>query len=81
MLMLQENFDILATSLSILHNYLDCSIKLFSDPHLAKFLDTSTKPFFPCSVKAERNITISSFDVYSGIFKISGKRRRPIIAS
>jgi len=43
-----RNFDILATSLSVLHNYFNGSIKLFSD--LTKFLDTiifrySAKPF------------------------------------
>jgi len=39
-----KNFDILATSLSLLHNYFDGLIKLFSD--LAKFLDISAKLFF-----------------------------------
>jgi len=34
-----KNFDNLATSLSILHNYFDSSTKLFSDLYLAKFLD------------------------------------------
>jgi len=33
--------------LSILHNYFNEPIKLFSDLYAAKFLDTSTKPFFP----------------------------------
>jgi len=41
-----RNFNILATSLSILHNCFDSSIKLFSDMSLAKFLDTSTKTVF-----------------------------------
>jgi len=46
-----KSFDILAillASLSILHNYFDDLTKLFSDLYLAKFLDTSSKPFFPC---------------------------------
>jgi len=36
--------------LSILYNYFDNygPIKLFPDLHLAKFLDTSVKPFFLC---------------------------------
>jgi len=38
-----KNFDIIAISLSILHNYFDSLIKLFSDLSLAKFLDTSAK--------------------------------------
>jgi len=41
-----KNFDILATSLSVLHNYFDDLIKLFSDSYLVKFLDILTKPFF-----------------------------------
>jgi len=36
-----------ATLLSALHNYFN-GTKLFSDLYLAKFLDTSAKPFFPC---------------------------------
>jgi len=44
-----RNFDILATSLSILHNYFDSSIKLFSDLSLAKLLDALAKiVLFPC---------------------------------
>jgi len=42
-----KNFDILATNLSILHNYCDGLIKLFSNLYLAKFLDILAK-FFPC---------------------------------
>jgi len=43
-----KNFDFLATSLNILHNYFDDPNKMiFSDLYLAKFLDTSAKPFFP----------------------------------
>ena len=34
-----ENFDILETSLSVLHNYFDNTPKLFSDLYLAKFLE------------------------------------------
>ena len=40
------------SSLSVLHNYFDGPIKLFLDFHLAKFLDTSIKPFFPCIIFA-----------------------------
>jgi len=40
-----KNFDILATSLSVLHNYFDSSTKLlFWSP--AKILDPLAKPFF-----------------------------------
>jgi len=41
-----KNFDILATSLSVLHNYFDSPTKLFLDPYVAKFLATSAKSFF-----------------------------------
>jgi len=34
-----KNVDILATSLSVLHNYFDGSTKLFLDLYLTKFLD------------------------------------------
>jgi len=42
-----KSFDILAISLSILHNYFDDLTKLFSDLYLylAKFLDTLPKFF------------------------------------
>jgi len=33
---------------STVHNYFDASTKLFSDLYLAKFIDTSAKPFFSC---------------------------------
>jgi len=39
-----KNFDMIATS--ILHSYFDNPTKLFSNLYLAKFLNTSTKPFF-----------------------------------
>jgi len=39
-------FAILSSTHS--HNYFDSPTKLFSNLYLAKFLDTSTKPFFPC---------------------------------
>jgi len=42
-----KNFDILAISLNILHNYFDSSLKLFSSYFLVKFLDTLAKSFFP----------------------------------
>jgi len=38
-----KNFDILATSLSILHNYFDGLTKLFPD----LYLGTLAKSFFP----------------------------------
>jgi len=38
-----KNFDILTTSLSILHNYFDGPIKLFRS--VSKLLGTSAKPF------------------------------------
>jgi len=44
----KSSIDILATSLSVLHNYFDGPIKLFSDLYVAKFLNKSAKPFFPC---------------------------------
>jgi len=40
-----KNFDIQATSSSVLHNYFDNPRKLFSDLHLAKFLDTLAESF------------------------------------
>ena len=40
-----QKFDILATSLSVLRNYFDGSIKLFLDLYLAKFLDFLVKSF------------------------------------
>jgi len=41
-----KSFDILATSLSVLHNYFDDLTKLFLDLYLASFLDTLAKSFF-----------------------------------
>jgi len=43
-------YNILAISLSVLHNYFNSLTKLFSDLYLAKFLDTLVKPFFPCKI-------------------------------
>jgi len=40
-----RSFDILATSLSVLHNYFDKTTKLFSDLDLPKFLDFSNRFF------------------------------------
>jgi len=42
-----KNFDIL----SVWASYMIILTKLFSDLYLAKFLDTSTKSFFPCNNK------------------------------
>jgi len=39
-----KSFDVLANSLNVQHNYFDGPNK-FSDLYLAKFLDTSAKPF------------------------------------
>jgi len=44
-----KNFDILAISLSVLHNYFGL-IKLFLDLYLAKSLNTLAKSFFPCNI-------------------------------
>jgi len=41
------NFNIVATSLNVLHNYF-FQKKLFSNLYLDRFLDISAKPFFPC---------------------------------
>jgi len=41
-----KNFDILATSLSVLHNYFDSSTKFFLNLYPAKILDLSNKPVF-----------------------------------
>jgi len=39
------------TDIVILHNYFDdLTTKLFLDLYLAKFLDTSGKPSFPCGL-------------------------------
>jgi len=38
-----NNFEILAISLGILHNYFNSLTKLFSDLYLVKLLDTSIK--------------------------------------
>jgi len=45
-----KNFDIPATSLNVLHNYFDSSIKLFSSLYLAKFLNTQPNRFFPVQI-------------------------------
>jgi len=44
-----KSFDILTTSLSVLHNYFNGITKLFSDLYLTKFLDILTKSFV-CSL-------------------------------
>jgi len=41
-----KNFDIPVTSLNVLHNYFDRSIKLFSGLYLAKFLNTQQNRSF-----------------------------------
>jgi len=57
--MLQKNFDILAISLNVLHNYFDNSIKL-SDLYLAKFLDTLAKSVLPVK-PLKNNINLGNF--------------------
>jgi len=47
-----KNFDILAISLSVLHNYFNGTIKFFSDVYLVKFLNTSVKLFFSLYARA-----------------------------
>jgi len=42
-----KSFNILATSLSVQHNYFDSPVKLFLDLYLEKFINTSIKLFFP----------------------------------
>jgi len=42
-----KSFNILATSLSDLHNYFNSLTKLFSNLYPAKLLDTSAKSLFP----------------------------------
>jgi len=43
-----KNFDILATGLSVLHNYFNSLTKIFFFYlYAAKILDLSAKPFFP----------------------------------
>jgi len=51
MSMIAKNFDNLATSWNILHNYFD---SLFDDL-LIKFLDISAKPFFLCRLEISIN--------------------------
>jgi len=52
-----KNFDILATSLNVLHNYFNSLTNYFSNP--ANIFDLSAKPFFPCA-----DITISCKTLY-----------------
>jgi len=42
----KKHFVILATNLSVLHNYFDDLTELFSELYVAKSLDTSTKNRF-----------------------------------
>jgi len=48
---------ILATNLSVLHNYFDGLTKLFSDLYLAKFLYILAKLFFFCATDKIKIIT------------------------
>jgi len=47
-----KSFNILATSLSVLHNYFDSSNKIVFRS-VIKFLNTSEKSFFPCIIFIE----------------------------
>jgi len=42
-----KSLDIVATNLSVLHNYSDSLTKLFSDLYSVKFFNASAKPFLP----------------------------------
>jgi len=46
-----KSFNILATSLSVLHNYFDSLNKIIFKSVIAKFLNTSTKSFIFFRVK------------------------------
>jgi len=46
----------LTCSLSVLYNYFNNPTELFSNLYLAKFLDTSAKPFFPCTQQCQWNV-------------------------
>jgi len=41
--------------LRVLYNYFDDPTKLFLDLYLAKFLNISAKPFFPCILDVRWN--------------------------
>jgi len=64
-----KNFDILATSSSVLHNYFDSLYEqnYFSDPYPAKILDLSAKPLFPrtivFSARAKKRIYIETLRI------------------
>jgi len=61
----KKNFDILAASLSVLHNYIDRSTKLFSDLYPAKILDFSQNRSF-CVIY---NFILFLLHIYIKIFK------------
>jgi len=46
-------FAALSSMLQRTQNYFNGPTKLFSDLYLAKFLDASAKPFFPCKLIVE----------------------------
>jgi len=48
-----KNLDILAISLSVLHNYL-IQQNYFSDLYSANILDLLAKSFFPCTIKIKK---------------------------
>jgi len=57
--------------------------KLFLDLYLTKFLDTSTKPFFPCMIYSTSKIDRYGFFDYTNeianyyvSWKLNSKRRR-----
>jgi len=59
---------LIALSSMFLHNYFDESTKLFSDFHLAKFLNTSVKPFSSCKIQPQPYKVI--FSIYFLYFSI-----------
>ena len=55
------NFNILTTSLSILHNSFDRLYKIFLNLHLAKVLDTLAKSFFLLCIFTQLEIKVLIF--------------------
>jgi len=48
-------FDVLATSLRVLHNYFDSSTNFFSNLYPAKILDLLAKPIFSYMTRKKEN--------------------------
>jgi len=62
-----KSFNILATSLSVLHNYFDSLNKIIFKSVIAKFLNTSTKSFFFFSCKNRIGFYLFFTDLNSSI--------------